>query len=661
MMKFPRFVPWISMSLALVYPSAMAQVSSTPVEVTIEDHGKPISPDLFGIFFEDISDAADGGLYAELIQNRSFEYTGADHHGWDSLTGWSLSTGNDSAASIQVESAEPLNPHNPNYAVITTHKSGASVSLRNSGFDGIAVSAGQQYRVSLFARQLNGRAAPLIVQVETKSGDVLGTVTLPEPSRKWQKFTATITVQKSDSDASLAIADNSLGSLALDVVSLFPVHTFHDRPNGLRADLAESIAALKPKFIRFPGGCLVHGDGLANMYRWKETIGPIEERAEQPNIWSYHQSLGLGYFEYFQFAEDIGATPLPVVAAGVSCQNSGASVTGKWTLGQQALPLPEMPAYVQDVLDLIEFANGPVTSTWGAKRAAAGHPQSFHLRYIGIGNEDAQTDAFRERFKMTYQAVTAKYPGITVIGTVGPDPSGKDYDDGWKFANQEHLAMVDEHSYKEPEWFLKNLNRYDKYPRGNSHVYIGEYAAFDSDRRSTLRSALAEAAYMTGLERNGDVVRMSSYAPLLSKIGHSNWEPDLIHFNNTQVFFSINYFVQQVFSSNSGDIYLSFQSSGSLENDSLALSVVKDSASGELIVKLVNYGDSAKQIGFTLPELYRNTGKVSETLLSGDPNAVNGYDSVHKVAPIHLTVPVAERLDYEAPASSLTVFRFRSN
>jgi alpha-N-arabinofuranosidase len=659
MMKFSRLVSWMSMSLALVYPSTMAQIPSSPLEVIIEDHGKPISPDLFGIFFEDLSNAADGGLYAELIQNRSFEYTGADHSGWGSLTGWSLNVGNDPNASIKVESTEPLNTHNPEYSVITTHKSGAGVSLRNSGFDGIVVKAGQRYKVSLFARQVSGHTAPLIVRIEGKSGEVLGSVTLSKPGLNWQKFAATIAVEKSDTDASLAILDNSMGSVALDVVSLFPVHTFHDRPNGLRADLAESVAALKPKFIRFPGGCLVHGDGLANMYRWKETIGPIEERAEQPNIWRYHQSLGLGYFEYFQFAEDIGATPVPVVAAGVSCQNSGASVTGKWGLGQQALPLPEMPAYVQDVLDLIEFANGPVTSTWGAKRAAAGHAEPFHLRYIGVGNEDAQTDAFRERFKMIYHAVTAKYPGVTVIGTVGPDPSGEDYDSGWKFANQQHLAMVDEHSYKTPDWFLQNLNRYDSYSRNGSHVYLGEYAAFDSDRHSTLRSALAEAAYMTGLERNGDVVEMSSYAPLFSKIGHSGWEPDLIHFTNTQVSLSINYYVQQMFSANSGDTYLDFKASDQLEKNGFALSIVKDETTGDLILKLVNYSDSARQIGFTLSESYKDFGTASETVLSGDPNVVNDYDSASRVAPMNSAVPVERHLNYTAPADSLTVFRFR--
>jgi len=317
-----------------------------------------------------------------------------------------------------------------------------------------------------------------------------------------------------------------------------------------------------------------------------------------------------------------------------------------------------MPDYVQDVLDLIEFANGPVTSTWGARRATAGHPESFHLRYICVGNEDAQTDAFRERFQMIYQTVKAKYPEVTIVGTVGPDPSGEDYDAGWKFATQQHLAMVDEHSYKTPEWFLQNLHRYDSYSRDRSQVYLGEYAAFDTDRHSTLRSALAEAAYMTGLERNGDIVRMSSYAPLLSKIGHSGWEPDLIHFTNTQVFLSINYYVQQMFSSNSGGTYLDSKAGDTLDKDSVAFSAVTDSASGDLILKLVNYGDAVRQVGFTLPESCKNRIKVSETVLTGDPNAFNDYGSAPKIAPVQTTVPAERHLRYAAPANSLTVLRF---
>ena len=645
----------LTVAVLISCPPAPAQTSPSPVEITVGTHGKSISPDLFGIFFEDLSYAADGGLYAELVQNRFFEYTAADAKGWNSLTGWDLAVNERAIASIRVENTEPLNARNPDYAVLEVGKADGEVTLRNSGFDGMAIKAGEVYLLSLFARQLTGRPVPLLVRLEGKSGEVLASALLPAPTNMWQKYSASMTATKSDAEARLALVKTTPGKLGLDVVSLFPVHTFHGHPNGLRADLAESIAALKPKFIRFPGGCLVHGDGLPNMYKWKDTIGPIEQRAEQPNIWRYHQSLGLGYFEYFQLAEDIGATPVPIVAAGVSCQNSGASVTGKWGLGQQALPWPEMPSYVQDVLDLIEYANGPSSSTWGSKRAAAGHPEPFHLRYLGIGNEDAQSDAFRQRFKMIHDAVKAKHPEITIIGTVGPDPTGADYDAGWRFANQQHIEIVDEHSYRSADWFIENQDRYDNYKRNGTRAYIGEYAAW-TNHISNLYCALAEAAYLTGLERNGDVVLMSSYAPLLSKIGHSSWEPDLIHFSNSEVFPSISYYVQQMFSTNSGDSYFDSLSSVPLRNEDLAFSAVRNSKSGNLILKLVNYGGRASHLRLKLPENYAKEASATMTLLTGDPMTVRN-DGGSSILPVTSTVAVSPEFDYEAPAYSLTVFR----
>ena len=363
----------------------------------------------------------------------------------------------------------PLNANNPHYAVLTVENGGAGVGLMNSGFDGFPIKAGDKYDVSLFARQTAGSPAPIVVRIENKSGDAIGEAAFPSISDKWQKYSAVIEAKASDADARLVVLTTGAGTFDFDVISLFPQKTFKNHPNGLRADLAQVIADLKPKFVRFPGGCLAHGYGLANIYRWKDTIGPIEERKEQFNIWHYHQSVGLGYFEYFQFCEDIGATPLPVLAAGVCCQNSPG--------GQHGIPMADMPAYIQDVLDLVEYANGPETSAWGAKRAAAGHPKPFNLKYLGIGNEDAQTPGFRERFEMILKAVNAKYPEITVVGTVGPSPSGRDFDEGWKFANELKIPMVDEHYYQTPDWFLGNLKRYDSYDRSRSKVYLGEYAS----------------------------------------------------------------------------------------------------------------------------------------------------------------------------------------
>ena len=471
-------------ALFLIRTGAFGSEPSLPatavgaITIRVREPGKPISPDLFGIFFEDLNYAADGGLYPELIQNRSFEYQATEQPTWNSLTAWTLTMRGNGRGAVTMQDADPIDPNNPHYAVLRVGPAGDGVGLVNSGFDGIPLKAGESYDVSLFARQIIGTPGPLEVRLESQTGVLLGAATLPAPTGAWSRLAVTIKPIQSDNNARFVLLAKSPGQIALDVISLFPEKTFHDRPNGLRPDLAQAVADLKPKFVRFPGGCLAHGDGLGNIYRWKDTIGPIEQRKEQKNIWRYHQSVGLGYFEYFQFCEDIGAKPLPVLAAGVCCQNSG----NAHGTGQKGLPMEAMPAYVQDVLDLIEYANGPATSTWGAKRAAAGHPAPFHLQYIGIGNEDAQTPVFRERFKLIYDAVRKKHPEITVVGTVGPGPDGPDYIAGWDFAGQLHIPVVDEHYYESPGWFWDHLARYDKYDRAASHVYVGEYAARDISR-----------------------------------------------------------------------------------------------------------------------------------------------------------------------------------
>ncbi len=532
-------------TIALSQKTVSAKTSAlATVTIQADAPGTKISPDLFGIFFEDINYAADGGLYAELVQNRSFEYSAADHNGWNSLTAWELVTRGDGQGTIAVEMADPLNENNPHYAVVTVESGGGGVGLMNSGFDGLSIKSGDRYDLTLFARQTAGQSTPLRVRLESKTGALYGEATFTSLTKEWTKYTATISANAADADARLVILAAGAGTFCFDTISLFPQKTFHDHPNGMRADLAQVIADLHPKFVRFPGGCLTHGYGLGNIYRWKNTIGPIEQRKEQFNIWHYHQSVGLGFYEYFQYCEDIGAKPLPVLAAGVCCQNSPG--------GQHGLPIAEMSAYVQDVLDLVEYANGPTNSTWGAKRAAAGHPAPFNLEYLGIGNEDAQTPTFGIRFKMIYEAVKAKYPNLTIIGTVGPSPSGPDFNEGWKFADDLGVDIVDEHYYERPDWFLANLSRYDTYDRDRTKVYVGEYASWGN----SLSNALAEAAYMTSLERNGDVVRMASYAPLLGKENHMQWHPNLIYFDNTKVCPSVNYYVQQLFSLNAGSVYL---------------------------------------------------------------------------------------------------------
>lgn len=637
----------------------MAAASSAPAHahVTIQaDQAMPISADLFGIFFEDLNYAADGGLYAELIQNRSFEYSPADQRDWNFLTAWELLP-QSGQWSVALGSEAPLHPNNPHYLVLNGAAAAGALDLRNGGFDGIALEAGQSYTVSLFARALAGSFGPLTVRLEGRTGALLGQASLAPPTGDWASYTATIACTGSDWHARFVLQVAGSGSLALDVISLFPQQTFRGRANGLRADLAQVIADLRPRFMRFPGGCLAHGDGLDNMYRWKDTIGPIETRREQPNIWSYHQSVGLGYYEYFQFCEDIGAKPLPVVPAGVCCQNTDAKWTGRWEQGQCGLPLEAMPDYIQEVLDLIEWANGPASSAWGAKRAAAGHPEPFGLEYLGIGNEDSITPVFRERFTMIAEAVRAKHPEITVIGTAGPRPDGDDYEAGWQLARELKLAMVDEHGYRPPEWYWGNLARYDAYDRAASAVYLGEFAAHDYAQKNTLRSALAEAAYMTALERNGDVVRLASYAPLLAKQRRTQWLPDLIYFDNTSITPSINYYVQQLFCQNAGDAYLPTSIASDGEAGLLAASCVRDSASGDLILKLVSRADQPVLLDLELTGLAAIGATASCTLLSGEPLAENRFGQPPSLLPTTTQLAIGPRFSYELPAHALCVIR----
>ena len=614
---------------------------------------KTISPDLFGIFFEDISYAADGGLYGELVQNRSFEYGPADRKGWNYFTAWEYRTEGFGYGNVSVETAEPLHPNNPHYVVLTIEEPGQEgIGLINGGYDAMAFKAGGTYHFSAWIRQLSDGSVPMEIQLRGKKGVVLGKAELSAASRSWQAYKAAIRVSVQEDSGYLVVLAKGKGKLALDQVSLFPEQTFRRRANGMRDDLAQAVADLHPKFMRFPGGCLVHGDGLGNMYRWKNTIGPVEQRVEQKNIWNYHQSTGLGFFEYFQFCEDIGAKPVPIVAAGVSCQNSG----GTWRIGgtgQKGIPMEEMQPYIQDVLDLIEYANGPESSVWGAKRAAAGHPAPYNLQYIGIGNEDKQTDAFRERFKMIYSAVRAKYPAITIIGTVGPSPAGEDYELGWKFADSLAVAMVDEHYYEKPEWFLSNGRRYDGYDRNKSKVYVGEYASWGN----TLYNALAEGVYMTSLERNGDVVHMASYAPLLANVHHTSWNPNLIYFSNTGVLRTANYYVQQLFASNAGDIYYPGVVITRPGDTAVAASCVKDSRTGDIILKVVHAGPGTLQAAVDLSGTGGRAGSVNRTLLTGVPEARNTEAAPDAVAPGESVFKVKKKFVLDLPPYSLQVIR----
>ncbi|MBK9934095.1 MAG: alpha-N-arabinofuranosidase [Cytophagaceae bacterium] len=632
---------------------------------------KSISPNLFGLFFEDINYSADGGLYAELVQNRSFEYSPTDNRSWHPFTAWEYYTPAFSYGSLSVETSQPIHPNNPHYAVLTIEHIGVpstlekfskipenqgipGVGLKNSGFDNIVIKAGESYNFSMFSRLITENPIAISIFLQNKKGEILAENHLKVESKDWKKYTATLTASASNDSASLVVLATSTGKIALDMISLFPEKTFKNRPNGLRPDLAQALADMKPAFIRFPGGCLAHGDGLGNMYRWKNTVGPVETRIAQKNIWGYHQTAGLGYFEYFQFCEDIGAKPLPVLPAAVSCQNSG----GTWRIGgtgQCAVPMAEMGEYIQEVLDLIEWANGPVSSKWGALRAAAGHPESFHLEMVGIGNEDKTSPEFEVRYKMIAEAVKKRHPEITIIGTVGPDSHGEDFEEGWKIANRNNVSIVDEHYYKEPEWFMANLHRYDSYDRTKSKVYLGEYASWGNK----VKNAIAEAAFMIGLERNGDVVSLASYAPLFAKKNHTQWRTDMIFFDNSGYFLTPNYHVQKLFSTNMGDTYYENIVSFDTKDSTLTASCVKNNKSGELILKLVNYSQSDKSMNVNLSKFKNLILEADQTILKGADGDETSFENPEKIKPSNTIIKTTKVFAYQAPAMSLSILKFK--
>ena len=595
---------------------------------------KAISPNLVGIFFEDISYAADGGLYAELLQNRDFEYNRLDRGEWNAQSFWHLD-GNGTEWSIETDN--PIHKNNAHYAVLNTTNVGAA--LVNDGHDGIVVRKGEKYDLTIFLKKLNGAGK---VKVSIVDGNNILAETTLAGAADWKQCKAVLTAKADCDNARLSITPQQTGKLAIDFVSLFPQKTFKNRQNGLRPDLAQLLADMHPKFIRFPGGCVSHGQGLENMYRWIYTVGPLWERKQISNIWNYHQSMGLGFYEYFQFCEDIGAEPLPVLPAGVPCQNSSRGGHGQ----QGGLPfkgedfkvkvtedLPTMEEYLQELLNLIEWANGdPKTSKWAKMRADAGHPKPFNLKYLGVGNEDLISNVFAERFTFLNRGIKAKYPDIQVVGTVGPFFEGSDYEYGWQLARQENVDIVDEHYYVDPGWYIHNQDFYDKYDRNGTKVYLGEWAS----RNNKWENALVEALHLTNLERNADVVVMSSYAPLFCKDGHSNWNPDLIYFNNTGARPTPGYYVQKAFGVNNGIEYIPSDLTVRGNQDvrlRVNASIVK-AENGDLIIKLVNLLPAAVNISADFGNLDGyDTANALWSTMTGNPSdgAVTPTERTDKV------------------------------
>ena len=620
-----------------------------PVNARLTINGKErkdISNELIGIFFEDISYGADGGLYGELIQNRDFEYSATDRGGWHSLTAWALKG---EGSTVTVGTERPIHANNCHYATLSTSALGAT--LENGGYDGIALKAGDLYDLSLMARKASGKSSKFLISLVGEEGETLASKSITVGTAEWKTLKATFKATKDAPKARLVIAPQTTGAVDIDMVSLFPRNTFKNRKNGLRADLAQVIADMKPKFVRFPGGCAAHGDGLDNMYLWKRSIGKLEERQHMPNIWNYHQTLGLGYYEYFLFCEDIGAEPLPVIPAAVPCQNSSHGGHGQ----QGGVPMDEMDAFIQDILDLIEWANGDAKTTkWGRVRAEAGHPKPFNLKYIGIGNEDLISNTFTERFNMIYDAVRAKHPEIIICGTVGPFYEGSDYEWGWKLAKEKEIPMVDEHYYVSPGWYIHNQDYYDHYDRNASEVYLGEYACHIAGRHNNIETALCEALHLTNVERNADIVRMTSYAPLLARHGHTNWNPDMIYFNSSRIDLTPGYYTQKIFGNNSGDQYITGKLSVESRRDDvrkrISTSTVYDSATGDLIIKFVNLLPVAVTTAVEVTDCDALSTTATCTVLTGKP-------ADRTAVPTESTIEVAPQFSYEMPAYSFTTIR----
>ncbi len=625
--------------------------------------GKEISKDLIGIFFEDISYSADGGLYAELVQNGSFEYNPTERDGWGAGTAWRFMRPGHSLGYITPMMANPIHENNPTYMRLHVERVGhyydfngwTGVGMRNDGFDGIAVKAGAKYDFSVFLRNVDAKNKDMRIVLVGERDAVLGEATITADSKDWKKYTAEITSNADCEHANLQMLCLATGDVDVDMVSLMPQDTYNG--HGLRKDMVEALKGLEPKFMRFPGGCVIHGggDGFWNTYRWKTTIGPKEQRRGLKNTWGYHQSMGLGYYEYFQLCEDLGMDALPILPCGVSCQGTNGG-WGMRTQAQDAVPMSEMDEWVQDALDLIEWANGDVNTTWGKKRAEAGHPKPFGLKYLGIGNEEKITPEFEERFKYIYNIVRKKHPEIIIVGTAGPGShkGNPDFDNGWRIAEETDLAILDEHYYEPKEYFINNQANYDNYPRDRkTKVYLGEYAA--KDRK--LQDALAEALYLLGVERNGDVVAMTSYAPLFAKKHHESWNPDLIYFDNSNVILTCSYYVQQMFGTTAGNYYYGDVATIKGGDKYQGTSCVLNTEKRELYIKLVNAAGEAKDASIDLSR-FKIKSKATITTMSGQPEQQNYFDA-QPVAPVTKDIKMSKKMTLSVEPYSCSVIRVK--
>ena len=548
--------------------------------------GAPIQPTMYGIFFEDINFGADGGLYAEMVINRSFEFP-------QTLMGWN------SFGNVTVSDVRPAFDRNPHYVVLgDSGHIEKRTGLENRGFFGMGIKKGLRYDFSVYARKHVASSANARIRVELvdSRNEIVARQRITVSSGDWQKYTASLEPKVTDGKALMRVFLETAEGVDMDHVSLFPSDNWH----GLRADLVKDLEDLHPGIFRFPGGCIVEGTDLETRYQWKNSVGQVENRPLNENRWNYtfahrmyptyYQSYGMGFYEFFLLSEKIGAEPLPVVSCGLACQFQNRT-------DDAHVPVDDLQSYIDDALDLIEFANGDVTTKWGKVRAEMGHPEPFNMKQIGVGNEQ-WGELYPPRLEKFIKAIRAKYPKMKICGTSGPSADGKDFDYGWKEMKRLKLDLVDEHYYKPPQWFFDNAGRYDAYDRKGPKVFAGEYAAHGKGEFNNWEAALSEAAFMTGLERNADVVYQATYAPLFAHVEGWQWKPDLIWFDNLKTVRSANWYVQMLYGVYKGTHVIGLTENGKAVEgaDGLYASAVYDKNAGAYYVKIANALTTEQQV-----------------------------------------------------------------
>lgn len=632
-------------------------------DVNTKKVGAAVQPTMYGIFFEDINYAADGGLYGELVKNRSFEFP-------DALMGWKA------FGKFEVKNDGPFE-RCPHYVVLNySGHNDAATGLQNEGYFGIGIDKDEEYRFTVWAKTVSGDAnveVSLVDESTMEEHQEFATAELKVSGNEWKKYELILKSSKTVQKANLRLLLKGKNGVALEHVSLFPKHTFKDRENGMRRDLAQALYDLHPGVFRFPGGCIVEGSSLDQRYQWKNSIGPVENRPLNGNRWlstfnyrlfpDCYQSYGLGFYEYFLLSEDIGAEPLPVLNVGMACQFQNQNDPSAH------VAVKDLQPYIQDCLDLIEFANGDVNTTWGKKRAEMGHPAPFNLKFLAVGNEQWD-DLYYERLRPFVKAIKAKYPNIKLIGTSGPDSEGEMFEKGWKAMKELKADLVDEHFYRDEHWFLSHGLRYEGYDRKGPKVFAGEYACHGKGKKwNHFETSLYEAAFMTDLERNADVVDMATYAPLFAHVDGWQWRPDMIWYDNTRMFKSVSYYVQQMYACNKGTNVLPLTMNGKSVagqegQDGLFASAVVDKKKGEIIVKVANTSDKAQDVTLNLNGLKGSRSATATTLQSDNMDAENTLDNPNLIRPVETTATCVSKknmtvLNDKLPAKSFRMYKIK--